>query len=174
MVLFQHFHLPAFPYRRGMEFMLPSPATLFLIQFAATSMMTGIIWFVQVVHYPLFTKIPEEGFVRYEQSHTVRTGWVVAPLMLLELGTAVAPLLSWGAGGGFPIASSPLYLAALGCLALIWMSTFLLQVPLHGILEKRPDQKVMLQLSSSNWIRTILWSVRLGLLGSLAMRAGLA
>lgn len=157
-----------------MEFMHPSPATLFLIQFAATAMMTGIIWFVQVVHYPLFTKIPKEGFVRYEQSHTVRTGWVVAPLMLLELGTAVAPLLSWGAGGAFPIPSCPLYLAALGCLVVIWISTFLLQVPLHGILEKRHDHRAILQLSSTNWIRTILWSVRLGLLGSLAMRAGLA
>ena len=171
---FQYFHLPVFPYRRGMEITLPSPATLLLIQFAATAMMTGIIWFVQVVHYPLFTKIPEEGFVRYEQAHTVRTGWVVAPLMLLELGTAVAPLLSWGAGGGSPLSSSPLYMAALGCLILIWISTFLLQVPLHAILEKRHDHRAMLLLSSTNWIRTILWSVRLGLLGSLAMRAGLA
>ena len=149
--------------------MHPSPATLFLIQFAATAMMTGIIWFVQVVHYPLFTKIPEEGFVRYEQSHTVRTGWVVAPLMLLELGTAIAPLLSWSAGGGFPIPSSPLYLVALGCLVLIWISTFLLQVPLHGILEKRHDHRAMLLLCSTNWIRTILWSVRLGLLIRVAL-----
>ena len=72
---------------------LPSPPSILLIQTLATAMMTGIIWFVQIVHYPLFTQIPKEGFTRYEQSHTVRTGWVVAPLMLLELGSALLLLI---------------------------------------------------------------------------------
>ena len=70
---------------------ITSSSTLFLIQILSTAMMPGIISFVQVVHYPLFAKIPTDGFISYVRSHTVRTGWVVAPLMLLEIVTAVAP-----------------------------------------------------------------------------------
>ncbi len=33
------------------------PDTLFLAQTAATLFMTGLIWFVQIVHYPLFATI---------------------------------------------------------------------------------------------------------------------
>lgn len=152
---------------------LPYPPVVFLIQILATAMMTGIIWFVQVVHYPLFTRIPKEGFTRYEQAHTVRTGWVVAPLMLLELGTALLPLVYRPDGHAMPTSTSPLYLAALGCLILIWLSTFLVQVPLHGVLEKQPDHRAMLLLDRSNWIRTVLWSIRLGLLVFLLPQAGL-
>lgn len=144
--------------------MIPSPETLLLIQFTATALMTGIIWFVQIVHYPLFGSVPAESFTRYEQSHTVRTGAVVAPLMLLELATAASlPLLRT------PVAFTPTYSAALGCLAVIWASTFLIQVPLHGVLEKRHDEAAIRRLVATNWIRTLLWSLRLGLLVSLLL-----
>ena len=150
---------------------IPTWRTLLLTQLVATAMMTGIIWFVQIVHYPLFQKVPLEGFVSYEQSHTVRTGLVVAPLMLIELGTAIGLLLlSLFSSGKLPIGLSPLYLGALGCLVLIWISTFLIQVPLHHLLEQHADVKSMKLLVSSNWIRTILWSIRLGLLGLIAMQ----
>lgn len=144
------------------------PRTLLLTQLLATAMMTGIIWFVQIVHYPLFLKVPVDGFVAYEQSHTLRTGFVVAPLMLVELGTAIAlMLLSSVSGGKLPIGLTPLYLWSFGLLLLIWVSTFLIQVPLHSLLEQKPDLKAMELLVSTNWIRTILWSIRLGLLTAL-------
>ena len=142
-----------------------SERNLLLIQILATAMMTGIIWFVQIVHYPLFLKVPSEGFVSYEQSHTIRTGCVVVPLMLTELGTAILLLfLTVTSAGKLTIGLSPLYLGALGCLLVIWASTFLIQVPLHGLLEHRADSKAMMLLVSTNWIRTIFWSLRLGLL----------
>jgi hypothetical protein len=147
---------------------LISSRSLLVTQILATAMMTGIIWFVQIVHYPLFLKVPLEGFVSYEQSHTVRTGFVVAPLMLLEMGTAIGLVgLSLFSGEKTSIGLSPLHLGALGCLLLIWASTFLIQVPLHQLLEQRADPKAMELLVSTNWIRTILWSIRLGLLALL-------
>jgi hypothetical protein len=147
--------------------MILSPHNLLLIQFAATALMTGIVWFVQIVHYPLFESIPAEGFTRYEQTHTVRTGLVVAPLMILELAAALAlPLL------GSPIAFNHLYVAASGSLAIIWTSTFLIQVPLHGLLEKRHDKVSIRRLVTTNWIRTLFWSFRLGLLGILLLSYG--
>jgi len=88
------------------------------------------------------------------------------------LGTAIGLLLlSLFSSGKLPIGLSPLYLGALGCLVLIWISTFLIQVPLHHLLEQRADVKSMELLASSNWIRTILWSIRLGLLGLIAMQS---
>jgi hypothetical protein len=92
--------------------------------------------------------------------------------MLVELGSAVTMLLFPRLIGcsGLPLAGDPLYLAALGCLILIWASTFLLQVPLHGILEQQPDTRSMERLVTTNWTRTILWTLRLVLLGILAAR----
>ena len=145
-----------------------SARNLLLIQILTTAMMTGIIWFVQIVHYPLFLQVPSEGFVSYEQSHTVRTGFVVAPLMLIELGTAILLLLfTVTSAGKVTIGLNPLYLGALGCLLVIWASTFLIQVPLHGLLEQRADSKAMTLLVSTNWIRTFFWSLRMGLLALL-------
>ena len=144
----------------------PSQEIIFLVQMIATAMMTGIIWFVQIVHYPLFSKIPPQGFVSYELTNTVFTGWVVAPIMLVEIGTAILLLLLKS-----PVAFQPLYLGALGCLTLVWLSTFFIQVPLHAILSSRPDANTMSSLVETNWIRTVLWTVRLVLLGLIILKA---
>ena len=61
-----------------------------LLNVAATLMMTGVIWFVQVVHYPLMEQVGASGFVTYEKLHTRWTTYVVAPPMLVEAATALA------------------------------------------------------------------------------------
>ena len=66
------------------------PVLVLVVNLASTLAMTGVIWFVQVVHYPLFASVGAEGFSRYEALHATRTGWVVAPLMLCELVASVA------------------------------------------------------------------------------------
>ena len=60
-----------------------------LLQVLATSFMTGLIWFVQVVHYPLMEGWPHDGFGRWEVAHRDRTGPVVIPPMLIEGVVAV-------------------------------------------------------------------------------------
>ena len=50
--------------------------------------MTGLIWFVQVVHYPLFAKV-SGTYPAYQAEHMARTTWVVAVPMLVELGAGV-------------------------------------------------------------------------------------
>lgn len=59
-----------------------------LFNAASTLMMTGVIWFVQVVHYPLFAEVGRAEFAQYEASHSGLTTLIVAPLMLVELITA--------------------------------------------------------------------------------------
>jgi hypothetical protein len=119
-----------------------------------TLAMAGLIWFVQVVHYPLFAAVGEQQFPAYERQHCRRTGWVVMPLMLAELAFTV--WLWWAAPAGAAAA------ARLGLLLLgvVWGSTFLLQVPGHERLARGFDAAAARRLVASNWLRTAAWSAR--------------
>jgi hypothetical protein len=124
---------------------------LLLLHAAMTLFMVGVIWFVQVVHYPLFARVGEAEFPGYERQHARRTGWVVAMPMLLELGTAVATV--WYLGGA-------LAWCGLGLLAAVWTSTGLWQVPAHRRLEGGFDAVTHRRLVRTNWVRTLAWSAR--------------
>ena len=76
---------------------------VFLTHITATLYMTGLIWFVQIVHYPLFSRVGNAEFPAYEQRHTVLTTWVVGPPMLVEGITAL--ILIWLRPGGVTGAS---------------------------------------------------------------------
>ena len=128
---------------------------VFLIHFAATWYLVGLCWLVQRVQYPLMDRVGVEGYPAYEQAHVTRIGPVVAPMMLLELGTAL--LLLAGGGDAF---RRPAFLLSVGILALIWASTFLVQVPLHNTLVGGFDAGAHDSLVRTNWVRTIGWSAR--------------
>ena len=78
---------------QGSDFVIPSPNTLLIANLVSTWYMVGLIWMVQVVHYPLFAKVGSEEFVGYQISHQTLTTLVVGPPMLIEIATAV--LLIW-------------------------------------------------------------------------------
>jgi hypothetical protein len=129
--------------------------TVLLLQLFATIAMVGLIWFVQVVHYPLMERVGEKEFCRYERDHQRRTTVVVAPLMLTEAGTAL--LLLWVRPSSVPLAPC---VVGLVLLAVVWLSTYLWQVPIHRhlALEYHPDS--IRRLVRSNWLRTAAWSAR--------------
>ena len=77
---------------------------VFLSQIASTLYMTGLIWFVQIVHYPLLGAVGGSEFSAYEQRHMSLTTWVVAPTMLVEAGTAL--LLFWFRTAGVSLVST--------------------------------------------------------------------
>ena len=54
-----------------------------------TGFLTGLIWFVQVVHYPIFGNVKPENFPNFHHAHTFLTGKVVALPMLIELVLAI-------------------------------------------------------------------------------------
>lgn len=128
---------------------------LVLTQIASTWTMVGLIWFVQIVHYPLFDRVGDAGFQTYEQVHQRLTTWVVAPLMFAELITA--GLLLWFRPIGVP--GWLLWLGA-GLVVVNWASTAFIQVPLHTKLLEGFDQEAYERLVSTNWLRTIAWSLR--------------
>ncbi len=122
-------------------------AALFLSIF-----MTGLIWCIQIVHYPLFAKIPSDAFTQYEQSHTRWISYLVAPMMVLELG--IATLLF------FNHYHHSLHIVAFVALLVVWGSTFGIQVPIHQKLSRNYNLLLIRKLVTSNWIRTVGWTVR--------------
>jgi hypothetical protein len=116
---------------------------------ACTAAMMGVIWFVQLVHYPIFPYARNE-FPPFAEQHGRRTTWVVAPLMFGELGSGLWLWVQWGWAGK----------ASLWILGAIWLSTFAVQVPLHEKLRGGFEEKVWRKLLRSNWLRTFLWSLR--------------
>lgn len=132
-----------------------------LLASAASSLaLLGLIWTIQLVHYPTFRFVDPERFVAFEAFHQRQITLVVAPLMLIELGTAVA--LVWCRPAGL---SPTLVLLAAGLVASIWLVTFTVQVPLHNRLAAGPDGAAMEALVRTNWVRTALWTARAGVAG---------
>lgn len=131
------------------------PLLPLLINAAATLFMTGLIWFVQVVHYPLFAGVGPGEFPAYSWRHQRLTTMVVGPAMLLEAGAAV-----WVAAA--PPAGVPAWMpwSALLLLGAIWISTAMLQMPLHRRLAAGFDAAAIRRLVGGNWIRTAAWSGR--------------
>ncbi|MCB9877447.1 MAG: hypothetical protein H6835_07600 [Planctomycetes bacterium] len=125
--------------------------------------MTGVIWFVQVVHYPLYAQVGERAFRGFEQAHCARTTWVVLPPMCAELGLA-----GWVVAAA-PAAASVLPWLGAALVAAIWLVTFTLQVPCHDRLQAGFDAAVHRRLVRSNWLRTVLWSLRLAVAVSLCL-----
>lgn len=133
---------------------------LMAIHLVSTLLMVGIIWFVQIVHYPLMESLGPENFREYSREHQRRTSWVVGGPMLLEAGTAVA--LVWFQPTRL---LTPAFSVSCGLLVLIWLSTVYWQVPHHEKLLDGFDKVRIRKLVQSNWLRTFAWSMRGLLIG---------
>ncbi|MCB1109935.1 MAG: hypothetical protein KDK64_03065 [Chlamydiia bacterium] len=127
---------------------------LTLVQLVVTWMIVGIMWFLQVVHYPLYRKI-KEGFVEYERSHIRRAALLIGPIMLIEAITAILLIGASTEGTLTKLAGANLIL-----LIFIWLSTFLFQINQHQKLSVRFSHKILQGLIHCNWIRTLLWTLK--------------
>ncbi len=112
--------------------------------------MAGILWYVQVVHYPLFARVGPEAWSAYHADHERRSGWLIAPLMIVELGSATAIVILGGHGA--------LALVGLGLALTTWVLTFTLAVPLHRRLNNAHDSSTITRLIAINWLRTAIWT----------------
>ena len=139
---------------------------VFLLHVLATLTMFGAIWIVQIVHYPLFSLVGAESWPSYSGAHQFRITFVVGPAMALELATAVALLVARPA-------AFPLWAVVAGALlvGVIWASTAFVQVPLHNALSGAFDADAHARLVATNWVRTLAWTARAGLVLWLASRA---
>ena len=117
----------------------------------STLSMVGLIWFVQVVHYPMFRNVGEGSFREYARIHQRLTPLVVAPLMLVEAFTSVGLLYR----SPESISSGWMW-AGIGLVFVVWLSTAILQLPRHGALADNGFSAVHHSaLVATNWVRTI-------------------
>ena len=129
--------------------------SILLANFVATCLMTGVIWFVQWVHYPLLAKVPVDRAVETAIDHQRRTGQVLAIPMAVEGFTTLGLLISRPESVQifWPWFGAVLLAVALG-------STVFVSVPLHAKMATNPTADVGRRLVVTNWPRTIAWSLR--------------
>ena len=125
-----------------------------LAHVGATLAMGGLIWFVQVVHYPLLGRVGTEHFTDYHADHRRLTGSVVIPIMSLEMATGVWLVVQPGS------LSAALVWLGFGLLCIVWTATATLQVPQHRVLARGFDADVHRRLVRTNWVRTVGWTAR--------------
>lgn len=126
-----------------------------VIELVVAAVLTGLIWTIQLVHYPLFASVGTAEFPAYEAAHTQAITVLVGPLMVAEVALAIAALSlapSWARG------------VAGGLVVVIWASTALVSVPLHAKLAPAFDAAAHASLVTTNWVRTAAWTTRTAIL----------
>ena len=127
---------------------------LVVLNAASAWVMTGLIWFVQIVHYPLLAIVPVKNARETAVEHQARTSRVVMLPMVVEGVTtlwlmfdrpaAVEWWLAWAGGV---------------CVAVALASTVLLSVPRHSRMATEPTDTVGRELVVTNWPRTVAWTL---------------
>ena len=117
--------------------------------------MFGVIWVMQIVHYPLMRFVSGEQFARFETAHRIRISWVVGPLMLIEGVCVLAFLFA-------PPAGLPWWLpwVGAGVEAIAIGTTAFVSAPLHEQLNANFDEATLHRLVATNWVRTVAWTGR--------------
>ncbi|MGE4133797.1 MAG: hypothetical protein AB7F86_19320 [Bdellovibrionales bacterium] len=122
-----------------------------LLQIFSCFFLTGLIWVIQLVHYPSFLFVREERFQTFGRFHSWRISCIVMPLMIVELLSAIA--LVWSSPEVFWIVNLILVMS-------VWTFTFVLSVPRHQRLAQGFSLIEIESLILTNWPRTIVWSLR--------------
>lgn len=128
---------------------------LTVVHLAATGFMTGLIWTVHVVHYPLFALV-NEPYRPFQEAHMRRISALLALPWGAEALSALIVVLRAPAG-------SSRILAVLGAVlvAAIVAVTAFGAAPAHGRLVERFDEREHRRLLRIDGVRVVLWSARL-------------
>ena len=127
---------------------------MLIIHLIATSVMVGVIWIIQLVHYPSFHFIELKQYTTFQRFHMSRISYVVIPAMLTELFTIILIVISMDQIDTLVLASAIL-------LIFIWLMTAVFFSGVHQKLTLGYDQTVVDKLVKLNWGRTLLWTLRL-------------
>lgn len=125
---------------------------LYILNIAASWGLVVLIWVVQIIVYPGFRHIASEDFPNYHHWYVIRISAIVLPLM----GGEVILAIGWLWLAHYSVFS----LISAGWVGVVWLSTFGLQVPIHNRLQTGKDDVHIKRLVTTNWIRTIAWSLK--------------
>ena len=125
---------------------------LSFIHLISTAIIVGIIWVIQVVHYPSFYFIERDEYVSFQKFHMDKIAYIVVPVMLIE------------SISGFILIYNELntvLLISMILLFFIWVLTGIFFVPIHQKLTSGYQEELVEKLVKINWFRTIFWTIRL-------------
>jgi hypothetical protein len=147
--------------------MMDSTNLIVVGHLVSSLMMVGMIWTVQIVHYPLMALVGPERFAAYEAAHAPRmAGVVMLPWTVQGLTSAwllVAP------PAGVPMT----LILATAVVALVpVVVTVLASIPAHTRLSAGFDTEVHARLVGTNWIRTLAWTAHAVLAVAVLITAG--
>ena len=129
---------------------------LFYLHLVATSIMIGVIWVVQLVHYPSFHYIDRNRYGLFQEFHMRNISRIVFPVMFIELITGLLLVQSPIFGN-----SNIFFYIAFILLIIIWFLTATLFISIHKNLSNGYNKNIIYRLVNLNWLRTILWSLRM-------------
>ncbi len=135
---------------------------MLVIHLIATSIMVGVIWVIQLVHYPSFHFIELKQYTTFQRFHMSRISFVVMPAMLTELFTLILFIISMDPIDTLVTVSGLL-------LILIWLMTAVFFSGIHQKLTLGYDKTVVDKLVKLNWGRTLMWTLRLFLISAYAI-----
>lgn len=122
------------------------------INLYSTFIMLGVIWVVQLSHYPAFRYVDEKDFKEFSRMHMTTISFIVVPTIILEMFSTFS--LSY-------LFKESIYYHINSILMLmIISSTYFLSVPCHNKLIYGKDMRIINRLVNTNWIRTICWTVK--------------
>ena len=131
---------------------------LLKVNFISTSIMVGVIWVIQLLHYPSFHFIGDQKYIEFQHFHMQRISIIVIPAMLTELASAL--LLAY-------FFESSLTIILLALVIGNWAITLIFFTNMHQKLTDGYDHSIVNRLVQINWSRTGLWSLRLIILLSI-------
>lgn len=133
---------------------MPLSVINLLIHAMITFAMTGIIWFVHLIHYPVMNALDWQRET-FEKIHWQKTMKIAVIMLILELGTGILFVLF------HPVKiPSSLPISGLLLIVLIWVNTWWMCVPSHCQLKQQYNENSLQKLMKANKWRAILWSLR--------------
>ena len=66
---------------------------VFMFHFISTGIMVGVIWIIQLVHYPTFLYIDKQKYFNFQKFHMSKVSYIVMPTMTVELISGIYMLL---------------------------------------------------------------------------------
>ena len=134
---------------------------IWLIHLATVGFMTGLIWLIQVVQYPLFLSVGPREFPEFHRLHSQWITPVVGPVMALELVSAMGLVASQAGPDSISVLERWFLLALT---LVVFGVTAFVSVPLHNRLSSLgPNPEVIRALIRTNWVRTWVWTLHAAL-----------
>ena len=104
---------------------------------------------VQLIIYPSFKNYDNSNFRSFHSSYTKKMFFIVGPIMIIELLTTLYLVIK------------NTFLFPSTIVALIWLTTFFLIVPVHNSLNSAFSIRTHKKLLRLNIVRTSFWVLKL-------------